>query len=122
MKALLFKLNGVPDDEASDIRALLEDGDIPFFETSSGNWGVSLAALWLHDNSQLHEARALIDAYQKIRVERAKTEYQTAKEAGEVPSFWRGVRQNPVRSFFYLWPVAFIIFVSLTFFIGAWES
>ena len=121
MKALLFKLNGVPDDEANDIRSLLNDNEIPFFETSSGNWGVSLAALWLHDDTQLPEAKALIDAYQKLLVERVRAEYAEAKLAGETPTFWRSIRQNPVRSFFYLWPVVVIIFVSLTWFIGAWE-
>lgn len=122
MKALLFKLNGVPDDEANDIRSLLDDNEIPFYETTSGNWGVSLAALWLHDDTQLSEARAVIDAYQILRVERVRAEYAEAKSAGETPTFWSNIRQNPVRSFFYLWPVAFIIFVSLTWFIGAWES
>ena len=62
MPVKLFPLNGVPDDEAEDVRALLKAGDVAFHETSAGNWGISSAAIWLSDDSRLEEARALLAA------------------------------------------------------------
>lgn len=52
MSKLLFKLRGVPDDEADEIRALLAEKQIEYYETSAGNWGISLPALWLQDDSR----------------------------------------------------------------------
>ena len=42
MPLQLFNLRGVPEDEAEDIRQLLDEHEIEFYETSAGNWGVSL--------------------------------------------------------------------------------
>lgn len=67
MATLLFKLNGVPDDEADAVRTLLEEARIEFYETSSGRWGISVAALWLPAEQDYDRARALIDDYQKER-------------------------------------------------------
>ena len=39
MATLLFRLRHVPDDEADDVRALLEENGIDFYETTPGNWG-----------------------------------------------------------------------------------
>ena len=76
MSVLLFKLNGVPEDEAEAIRECLSSQDIEFYETSAGNWGVSLAAIWLNDESRLEEARALIAHYQRQRALRAREDYE----------------------------------------------
>ena len=45
MSKLLFRLRHVPEDEAEEVRALLEQNSIEFFETFAGNWGISLPAL-----------------------------------------------------------------------------
>ncbi|WP_019529082.1 DUF6164 family protein [Dasania marina] len=68
MSVLIFKLNGVSDEEADAVRQLLDDNALDFYESSAGRWGVSIAGLWLKDNSQKAEARALIEAYQIERV------------------------------------------------------
>ncbi len=122
MSVLLFKLNGVPEDEADDVRACLEEHDIAFYETSAGNWGVSLAGIWLHDDTRLDEAKALIANYQQERARESRAEYEAMRERGEVLGFWANLAANPWRSFLYLWPVALVGYVSLTWFIGAWEG
>ena len=43
MATLVFRLKYVPDEEADDIRQLLADHDIDFYETSAGRWQVSMA-------------------------------------------------------------------------------
>ena len=75
MSKLLFKLRGVPDDEADEIRALLTEKQIEYYETSAGNWGISLPALWLQDDSRYSEAKELLDAYQIARTQRIRAEY-----------------------------------------------
>ena len=47
MAKLLFKMRNVLADEAQDVRELLEDNKIDYFETFAGNWGVSLPAIWV---------------------------------------------------------------------------
>jgi hypothetical protein len=39
MAKILFRLNGVSDEEANDVRELLANHAIDFYETSAGNWG-----------------------------------------------------------------------------------
>ncbi|MDD1605743.1 MAG: DUF6164 family protein [Methylococcaceae bacterium] len=67
MSILLFSLRGVPDDEADEIRELLTEQDIDFYETPAGNWGVSMPALWLRDETELATAQTLLNTYQQQR-------------------------------------------------------
>lgn len=96
MPELLFKLNNVPEDEADDVRQLLEENSIDFYETPGGNWGISVAAIWLHDKSRLDEAKELLEKYQAERLQRVRAEYQQRKASGEQETLWQRVRQNPL--------------------------
>jgi len=117
MAVLLFKLNGVPEDEAEDIRALLDEHAIDYYETEQGNWGISLAAIWLRDETQQERATALIDAYQEQRYTRARAEYEAKKLAGDVETLLgRAVRQ-PLRFIFYLLAILAILYLSIMPFI-----
>ena len=49
MAKLLFKLRGVPDDEADDVRQLLEENGMRVYETSAGTWGTGVPAIWLQE-------------------------------------------------------------------------
>ena len=84
MSKLLFRLRNVPIDEAQDIRELLEDNDIAYFETSAGNWGISLPAIWVHETDSFEFARQLIDDYQHERSERLRREYELSKSNGKI--------------------------------------
>ena len=42
--------------EAQDIRALLAKNRISIYETPEGNWGASMAAIWLTDENQLERS------------------------------------------------------------------
>jgi hypothetical protein len=64
MAKRIFMLRGVPDKEADDVRALLSDSDIPFYETPRGNYGISMAALWLSNDGDEERARRIIEEYQ----------------------------------------------------------
>ena len=42
MSALIFRLRNVPEDEAMQVRDLLDEHRIDWFETSAGNWGIGM--------------------------------------------------------------------------------
>lgn len=112
LPARLFALNGVPDDEAEDVRALLTAGGIDFYETPAGNWGISSPAIWLNDETQLEKARSLIDAYQRERRVRVREEYAQLQRAGRQRTVIDVIRENPLRFIVYLAVIAAIIYFS----------
>jgi hypothetical protein len=113
MSAKLFPLNGVPDDEAEDVRALLKADGIDFYETPAGNWGISAPAIWLNDESQFAQARALIDAYQRERVLRVRAEYAQQQAEGRNRTIIDVLRENPLRFFGYLAVIVVIVYFSI---------
>lgn len=97
MSKLVFRLRNVPIDEAQDIRELLENNDIAYFETSAGNWGISLPAIWIHDSEHFEFARRLIDDYQSERTARIREEYERSKVNGEAKTLWQSFKEKPIR-------------------------
>ena len=77
MAVLIFKLRYVPDDEAQDVRELLERNDIDYYETSAGILGFSMPAIWLKNDEQAEKARQLIEEYQESRLNRVREEYRS---------------------------------------------
>jgi len=117
MSVLLFKLRGVPDDEADDVRALLTEHDIAFYETTSGSWGVSMPGIWLHDGTKLGEAKALLAGYQQERAQAARDEWAALKQKGEHKRLWQGIADHPFRFLLMLALIAFMLYVSLSPFV-----
>ncbi|MCB1671231.1 MAG: DUF6164 family protein [Gammaproteobacteria bacterium] len=118
MAVLLFKLRHVPDDEADEVRALLEEHGIAFYETSAGNWRISMPALWLQDESQLREARSLLDRYQQDRSARARQEYLNLKQTGQHQTLWKNFIREPIRVSLYLGGALVILYLSLQAFLS----
>jgi hypothetical protein len=117
MSVILFRLNGVPEDEADEVRELLQQHDMDYYETSAGRWGISIAAIWLRDETQLEKARGLIDEYQHQRVGRVKEEYQRQKTEGEHETFLGRVMRDPLHIIFYIAVIILIIYLSIMPFI-----
>ena len=107
MATLLYKLNGADEDEAEEVRTLLVDHNIDFYETHQGSWGMSLAAVWLKTDVQLEEAKALLKNYEAERSMRVRSEFEEMKHAGRVGFF-----AHPWRAFAYLVLVAAVIYIS----------
>jgi len=118
MSKILFRLRNVPDDEAEEVRQLLDEHDIAFFETTPGNWGISMPALWIQDEGQFEQARQIIDEYQEQRALRVREEYQRAREMGQAPTHWQAFLQNPIRVTAYMGLVGLVLFLSLRFFLS----
>lgn len=79
MAKLLFKLHNVPEDEAHEVRELLAEHDFVTYETHAGFWGLGVSAIWLRDNEQLPEARAVLAQYQRTRTERQREQAQSER-------------------------------------------
>ncbi|MDG2140334.1 MAG: DUF6164 family protein [Gammaproteobacteria bacterium] len=110
MSMLLFKMRHVPQDEAEDIRRILDDNEIDFFETFSGNWGISVPAIWLKHDDQFEAARILIDDYQEERICRMRKNFHETKTMFQV------FRESPSRFLIYLLAIAIVLFISFRFF------
>jgi len=118
MARLLFKLNGVPEDEAQDIRDRLDEGQIDYYETSAGRWGISLAAIWLKDESELEQASDIIDAYQRERYRKAREEYERLKREGRLEGFFDRLRKEPLRMLIYILAILGVLYISILPFIN----
>ncbi len=118
MPVLLFKLNGVPVDEAGEVRDLLTENGIDYYETSGGSWGLSVQAIWLEDRSAYEKARSLIDGYQKERSLRMRALYRQLGQEGRRTTLLDGFRENPARFLLYLGIVAVILYLSIKPFVS----
>lgn len=114
MPVLLFKLSGVSDEEADDVRSLLDAHGIEFYETTAGRWGVSMPGIWLPDNSQYTEAAELLSDYQAKRKERFDDEHQQLMNESPLSSLWISFWQKPFR--FLLALIAIVFVLGLTFY------
>lgn len=111
MATLLFRLNQVPEDEAEDIRQLLDDAGFDVYETSAGFFGLGVAAIWLRDRNDASRALALIDNYQQQRAETMQNDYQDRIANGEEVGFWQQSLQHPFRSLAVLAIIALVLAV-----------
>lgn len=96
MAALLFKLRNVPVDEADDIRELMRQHHIDIYETTAGNWGISLPAIWAHNDDDLARAKELISQYQKDRATNARQRYEADRREGRTTGFVQRIKQRPL--------------------------
>ena len=113
MTTLLFKLQNVPDDEAADVRELLAENDIYFYETHAGFWRLGVDALWLPDDTNLERARALVKAYQEERTANQKKVYADLVEQGQAPTLWQNFLLSPLRFVLLILAVFFILTLTL---------
>lgn len=117
MSIQLINLRGVPDDEANEIRALLTEHEIEFYETKEGGWGVSLPAIWLKDESQLPETQKMLADYQAERLARAKQAQEEERQAGLQPTFLGGLSENPLQVIVYIALAFAVLYFSIMPFI-----
>ena len=97
MAKLLLNLRNVPDDEADDVRALLDDHGIAYYETSPGFWNISLGGIWVREDAAFAEAKRVMAEYQAQRAVRVRAENEAARQDGTAGTFWTVLRNEPVR-------------------------
>jgi len=110
MARLLFRLNGVTEEEADFVRQRLEQAGVDFYETSQGRWGISLAAIWLRREDDYNDARATLDEIQQDW-------YEQVKDL-PVPSIIQRIRERPASVLMALIAIAAIAGLSILPFMG----
>lgn len=118
MSVLLFKLRDVPEDEANDIRELLETNSLEYYETSAGNWGISTPAIWLKNRDDLEKAKTLIDTYQHERGITQREAYTQLKNSGEHRTILDAFKENPYRFIAYIIFIMVLLYFSIKPFIN----
>jgi hypothetical protein len=113
LSILIFRLNGVPDDEAADVRQLLDQHGFEYHETSGGFLGLGVAGLWLLDRSQQAAARALIDEYEQERSARLAAEYAASCRSGQAETTLQRAVRSPLQTLFYLAGIVAVLYLVL---------
>lgn len=113
MAKLLFSLRGIPEDEAQEVHELLTKHEIDYYETPAGNWGISMPAIWLQNEGDFTQARALLDEYQQQRAAKQRAIYQQLKQEGKAPSFWGNIKHYPMQVIVACAAITLIIYISI---------
>ncbi len=106
-------MRGVPEDEVIEIRSLLDESGFEFYETSSGNWGVSMPALWVVNNENYEEAQNILNEYHRNRAVSQRKLYEELKNEGKQLSVKDVFIQKPFRFLVYIAGVVFILYLSI---------
>ena len=96
MAKLIFRLRNVPEEEAAEVRALLDELGVDWYETRPGPFGLSAGGLWLRDAGDFPRARARLDAYQARVRERVRAEREAALREGRAETFATQLHARPV--------------------------
>ena len=98
MPVLLLNLRDVPEDEAAEVCALLDEAGIGWYQTRPSLWGVSGGGIWLADEAREEEARQRLAGYQAERSRKAREQRQRDFDEGRAPSAWVAFREHPLRA------------------------
>ncbi len=112
MPKLLFSLRGVPEDEAEEVRILLTENNIDYYETSAGNWGISMPALWVNHEHDWFKATALLNNYQQQRFLSQRSHYERQKKEGRNTQLIDVFCEKPFKFIFYVSFIVFILYIS----------
>lgn len=97
MSKLLLNLRLVLDDEIEDVRAMLDDARVDYYETQPSRWGISHGGIWLNNDDDLPKAKRLMAEYQAKRQANARAEHETAQREGTAQTFKDVLREEPGR-------------------------
>ena len=95
MSKLLLNLRHVPDDEAADVRKLLDEHGIAWYETDPGNWWISAGGIWVKHDGDFARAREAMTVYQAARAQSARAEHARDRAEGRVETFADRLRADP---------------------------
>jgi hypothetical protein len=113
MPTLVFRLRNVPEDEADDVRAIMDENEFDWYETSAGNWGIAMPGIWVSNDEDRHKARQLIEIYQRERQSNMRDSYQQEVDAGSIVTFAQRLKEHPLRVVCLVLFCLFILFVSI---------
>ena len=109
MSKLLMNLRNVPDDEADDVRAMLDADGIAYYETRPSLWGISAGGIFVTEDAAIGRARRLMAEYQETRRTRARAEHAAAVRDGTADTFWSVLQAEPGRVALTLLAIVFLL-------------
>ncbi|WP_404472666.1 DUF6164 family protein [Vreelandella venusta] len=118
MAHLLFRLRHVTDEEAMEVRQLLDEQGFDVYETQAGFFRLGVDAIWLRNPAQREAAEAALAAYQANRQSNARQEHEEAVARGDAPTLWRRFLAHPVQVVLVVIAVALIALLTLLPFVG----
>ncbi|MFT5592496.1 MAG: hypothetical protein ACI8SR_000855 [Oceanicoccus sp.] len=118
MGALLLRLKHVPEDEYQEVCDLLNAHDLAYYETTSGFWGVGMAAIWLNDAAQLPKAHDVLNDYMRNRQMKMQADFEQAQQQGESRTLSSTFAAQPVTFVLYVLAVIGILALSILPFLG----
>lgn len=77
MAKRIFEIGSAPESEVEGVRSALRNHEMAFYETPRGNYGRSMAAIWVENDADYSKARQVIEEYQATY--RAKAGAEGAK-------------------------------------------
>jgi hypothetical protein len=113
MAKQLLNLRNVPDDEAEEVRAFLDEHRIEYYETPPNRWGLSMGGIWIRHDQDHARAKALMEAYQVRRAAAARADYAARKRAGEVETLLTAFLRRPLQMLAYLALAAGVLLLML---------
>ena len=109
MAKLLLNLRNVPDDEADEVRAMLDAHRIAFYETPPSGWGLFAGGIFVTRDADIVEAKRLMADYQQQRSARVRAEYAAAKRDGTAETFRTVLREEPLRVLLTFLAIVFLL-------------
>ncbi|PPU94656.1 DUF6164 family protein [Xanthomonas albilineans] len=96
MAKRLLNLRDVPEDERTEVCALLDAACIDYYQTRAGTFGISAGGIWLREDAEQARAKALLAEYQTQRGARARAERAAALRDGSAETFVSLLRRRPL--------------------------
>jgi hypothetical protein len=109
MAKLLLSMWQVPEDEAGEVESMLDAAGIANYRTPASRWGLGSGGIWVKDDADLVQARALMAAYQAERGQRARAEQEAARREGRADTLWTVFRAQPLKVLLVLLGIGAVI-------------
>ena len=109
MSKLLLSLRHVPDDEADEVRAMLDEYHVAWYQTPPGFMGLFAGGVYVKEDAAFDRARQLMAKYQSQRQAKARLEHEAAVRDGTAETFRSQLRAEPVRVVLTLLAIACLI-------------
>lgn len=111
MSKLLFNLRHVPDDEADEVRAMLDEYHIAYYESPPTFMGLFAGSLYVKEDAAFDRAKGLLAKYQSQRQAKARLEHEAALRNGTAETFQSQLRAEPARVVLTL--IAIVLLIGL---------
>jgi len=118
MAHLLFRLRHVTDEEAMEVRQLLDEHGFDVYETQAGFFRLGVDAIWLRNPAQREQAEHALAAYQSERQANARKAHEEALARNEAPTLWRRLLAHPFQDTLVIVAVVLIALLTLLPFIS----